>query len=201
MTDQTLNDIEPRDLALLQARIANPTASSRELSEILSEEYDISLSHNHVNNLLKEMQDDDMFRKTVVPRRTLFQHYLFRIGFHYPNFEEHWRDCYETLLNDAHVLMFFNADSKYRWQFITQFKSTEQMDKWVTEFSEKHGEVIDELTTTSIHNLHKFETDATILDDMLSETEEGKAYLEARGDLEDEAEADDSIIDTDTLVS
>ncbi|MDQ2052915.1 helix-turn-helix domain-containing protein [Natronolimnohabitans sp. A-GB9] len=174
------DDIKPRDIALLQARVANPTASSRELSDLLDEEYDIHLSHNHVNTLLREMQSDDLFRKTVIPRRTLFQHYIFRIGFHYPNFKENWEDCHEMLVEDPHVLMFFNADSKYRWQLITQFRTNEQMDNWVTAFFEEHGELIDEFETTSIHHLHKFKTDAAIFDDMLSETEEGRGYLENR---------------------
>lgn len=188
MDDNTLNDVKPRDIALLRVRIANPTASSRELSDILKEEYDISLSHNHVNTLLREMEQEDLFRRTVVPRRTLFQHYLFRIGFHYPNFKEHWEDCHRTLVEDPHVLMFFNADSKYRWQLITQFRTTDQMDEWVTGFFEEHGEIIDEFETTSVHNLHKFKTDAAIFDDMLSETEEGQQYLENRGDLDTESE-------------
>jgi len=179
MVDE-LSDVQPRDIALLQARVANPTASSRELRDILNEEYDIDLSHNHVNTLLRQMESDDLFRRTVVPRRTLFQHYIFRIGLHYPNFADHWEDCHETLVNDPHVLMFFNADSKYRWQLIAQFRSNDQMDEWITEFFEEHGEVIDDFETVSIHNLHKFKTDAAIFDDMLVETEEGREYLETR---------------------
>jgi len=183
MENKSLNEIEPRDVALLQVRIANPTASSRELSDILKEEYDISLSHNHVNTLLREMEEDDMFRRTVVPRRTLFQHYIFRIGFHYPNFKDQWEDCHRTLVEDPHVLMFFNSDGKYHWRLITQFRTTGQMDEWVTEFVEEHGEIISEFETTSVHNLHKFKTDAEIFDEMLSETAEGRQYLENRGDI------------------
>jgi len=178
MTDNALTDFDARDFILLQARIANPTASSRELSDILDETYGISLSHNHVNTLLREMETEGLFRKTVVPRRTLFKHYVFRIAFHYPNYKEHWEECYDTLVNDPHVLMFFNADDKYRWQLIAQFRSTEQMDEWVTEFFEEHGSVIDEFETTSVHNLHKFKTDAAIFDDLIAESEEGREYLE-----------------------
>lgn len=190
MDDTTeLVDIGPRDIALLQARIANPTASSRKLSDILGEEYGISLSHNRVNSLLREMEEKDLFRKTVVPRRSIFQHYLFRIGFHYPNFEDHWKECHETLTNDPHVLMFFNADSKYRWQLITQFQTTKKMDRWVTDFLEKHGKLIDSFDTTSIHNLYKFQTDAAIFDEILSGTEEGRKYLAERefldGDMDE----------------
>lgn len=185
-----LVDIGPRDIALLQARIANPTASSRKLSDILGEEYGISLSHNRVNSLLREMEQKDLFRKTVVPRRSIFRHYLFRIGFHYPNFKDHWEECHETLVNDPHVLMFFNADSKYRWQLITQFQTTQKMDRWVTEFLEEHGEIIDSFDTTSIHNLHKFKTDAAIFDEILSGTEKGREYLAGRELLDDDADTD-----------
>lgn len=190
MDDTTeLVDIGPRDIALLQARIANPTASSRELSDILGEEYDISLSHNRVNSLLREMEQKDLFRKTVVPRRSIFRHYLFRIGFHYPNFKDYWKDCHETLINDPHVLMFFNADSKYRWQLITQFQTTNKMDRWVTDFLEKHGEIIDSFDTTSIHTLHKFQTDAAIFDEILAGTEKGREYLAGREFLDGDMDA------------
>jgi hypothetical protein len=189
MDDTTeLIDIEPRDIALLQARIANPTASSRKLSEILREEYGISLSHNRINSLLKEMEQQDLFRKTVVPRRSIFQHYLFRIGFHYPNFKDNWKECHESLINDPHVLMFFNADSEYRWQLIAQFQTTEKMDGWVIEFLEEHGEIIDSFDTISIHDLHKFKTDAAIFDEILSETEEGREYLAEGEPLYDDAD-------------
>ena len=187
MDDATeLIDIEPRDIALLQARIANPTASSRKLSDILEGEYGISLSHNRINSLLREMEQKDLFRRTVIPRRSIFQHYLFRIGFHYPNFKDHWKECRETLIDDPHVLMFFNADSEYRWQLITQFQTTKKMDRWVTDFLEKHGEMIDSFDMTSIHNLHKFQTDAAIFDEILSGTEEGREYLEEREFLDDD---------------
>jgi hypothetical protein len=64
------------------------------------------------------------------------------------------------------------------------------MDEWVTSFFEDHGDVIDEFETTSVHNLHKFKTDAAIFDDLISETEEGREYLERRGDLDSEAGPD-----------
>lgn len=189
------DDIKPRDIALLQARAANPTASSRELSNLLNEEYGIHLSHNHVNTLLREMQSEDLFRKTVLPRRTLFNHYIFRIGFHYPNFKNNWKECREMLIEDPHVLMFFNADSEYRWQLITQFRTNEQMNDWVIAFFEEHGEMIDEFDTTSIHNLHKFSTDAEIFDDMLIETEEGRGYLANRTDHDTDDESTEEEID------
>jgi len=60
----------------------------------------------------------------------------------------------------------------------------------VTAFFEDHGEVIDEFETTSVHNLHKFKTDAAIFDDLIAETEEGQEYLERRGDLGPDGETD-----------
>ena len=190
MSDDLLDDTDARDLIILQTRIANPTASSRELSEILEEESGISLSHNRVNTLLREMETAGLFRRAAIPRRTLFEHYVFRIAFHYPSYRNHWEDCYDTLVEDPHVLMFFDADHSYRWQLITQFRGTEQMDEWVTAFFEDHGDVIDEFETTTVHNLHKFKTDAAIFDDLIAETEEGREYLERRDELDTETRAD-----------
>ena len=175
-------DVSPRDLAILKARVANPTASSRELSELLEDRYGIGLSHNRINEILRGLAEDGLFRETMIPDESLFQHYLFRIAFFYPNFEEHWEDCYYDLVEDPHVLMFFNADSHYHWQFIAQFRSNDQMERWVHDFFKRNGELIAQFHNTMLHNVHKFRTDAEIFDDILEESPEGREYL---------AEADD----------
>jgi hypothetical protein len=176
------DDVSPRDLAILKARVANPTASSRELSELLEIRYDISLSHNRINEILRGLAEDGLYRETVLPDESLFHHYLFRIAFFYPNFEEHWETCYYDLIEDPHVLMFFNADSHYHWQFIAQFRSNDEMERWVHEFFKRNGEVIAQFHNTMLHNVHKFQTDAQMFDDILEETPEGRQYLAAADD-------------------
>jgi len=172
------DDIAPRDIVILKARVANPTASTRELSEVLKEEYGISLSHNRINEILREMADEGVFRETILPDESIFRHYLFRIAFDFPNFEEHWEDCYWNLVEDPHILMFFNADSDYHWHAIAQFRTDEQMQRWVHDLFKEHGDLIGGFHNTMLHNVHKFRTDAAIFDDILDETEEGRRYLD-----------------------
>lgn len=190
MVEDDATDISPRDVVILKVRVAHPTASTRELSDILEAEYGISLSHNRINEILRELAGDGVFRETILPDQELFSHYLFRIAFHYPNFEEHWEECYWELVDDPHVLMFFNADSHYHWQLIAQFRRNDQMERWIHEFFKRHGELISQFHNTMLHNVHKFKTDAAVFDDLLRESAEGEAYLEAEQELA-EAGADD----------
>lgn len=172
-------DIDPRGIVILKTRVANPAASTRELSDILEREYDISLSHNRINEILREMADSGLYRDTMVPDENLFRHYLFRIAFYYPNFEDHWEECYWDLREDPHVLMFFNADSHYHWQVIAQFRKDEQQTRWVHDFFKRHGELIMQFHTTMLQTVHKFQTDASLFNDILRETEAGQQYLDA----------------------
>ncbi len=171
------DDIPPRDVAILKVRVENPTASTRELSVVLEEKYDISLSHNRINEILREMANSGVFRETIIPNRTIFSHYLFRMAFHYPNFADHWKDCHEDLVGDPHTMMFFNADSTFHWHVIMQFRSDGQMERWVHEFFKAHGDLLDQFDITKLHQVHKFGTEAEIFDDILLETEEGREFL------------------------
>ena len=177
MEDESFN-VSPRDIVILKARVDYPTASTRELSGILESEYGISLSHNRVNEILRKMSEEEVFRETILPNREMFRHYLFRIGFNFPNFDEHWRECYDALMDDPHVLMFFTADSNYHWHAIAQFRTDERMERWVHDFFKTHGDLISEFHNTMLHSVHKFQTEAAVFDDLLRETEEGRQYLE-----------------------
>ena len=184
----TAEDISPRDLTILKVRVANPTASTRELSAILEAEYDVSLSHNRINEILRELAEAEVFRETIIPNEGLFNHYLFRIAFFHPNFAEYWEDCYWSLVDDPHVMMFFNADSDYHWHVLAQFRRHEQMERWVHGFFKEHGKLISGFHNTSLHGVHKFHTDAAIFDDILAETEEGRKYLESHAQAASEAD-------------
>lgn len=171
------DDISARDLIILKVRVANPTVPIRKLKEILEETYGIELSHNRINEILHSMADEGIYRETILPDQTLFQHYLFRIAFHYPNFEENWRSCYQYLVDDPHVIIFFNADTQFQWHVIAQFRTDERMERWVHEFFKDHGDLIEQFHNTMLHTVHKFRTDAEIFDDILREDEEGERYL------------------------
>lgn len=178
MTDESSFDVSPRDIVILKVRVDYPTASTRELSRILESEYGVTLSHNRINEILRTMSEEGVFRETILPNREIFHHYLFRIGFNFPNFDENWRECYDALVTDPHVLMFFTADSDYHWHLISQFRTNGQMERWVHEFFKTHGDLIAEFHNTMLHSVHKFQTEAAIFDDILAETEEGRRYLE-----------------------
>lgn len=181
----TDESVSPRNIVILKVRVANPTASTRELSDILDAEYGIELSHNRISEILREMAEDELYRETVIPDQRIFNHYLFRLSFYYPNFADQWEDCYWALRDDPHVLMFFNADSAYHWQFITQFRSNDRMQRWIHEFFKEFGEFILGFHNTVLHQVHKFQTDAEVFDEMLKETDEGREYLAAGGDDQD----------------
>ncbi|AHG02177.1 hypothetical protein HALLA_19960 (plasmid) [Halostagnicola larsenii XH-48] len=178
MVDDDSFDVSPRDIVILKARVDNPTASTRKLSQVLESEYGITLSHNRINEILRTMSEEEIFRETILPNREIFRHYQFRIAFNFPNFEDNWRSCYEDLMNDPHILVFFTADSNYHWHCISQFRTNDQMERWVHEFFKTHGELISEFHNTMLHSVHKFQTEAAIFDDILAETEEGRKYLE-----------------------
>jgi len=182
MSEYSAADIPPRDVLILKLRVDNPTASTRELSRILETEYDVSLSHNRINEILREMADSGVFRETVVPDEDIFRFCLFRFEFNYPNFADQWEECYWDLVDDPHVFMFFNADSRYHWQLVMQFRSIDQMGRWIHEFFKYHGDLISGFHNTMLHRVHKFQTDAAVFDDILRETEEGREYLENNTD-------------------
>lgn len=171
-------DLSARDVVILKTRIEHPTASVRKLRDILEERYDISLSHNRVNEILREMEAESVFRKTVIQNENLFEYYLFRIAFHYPNFEQRWEECYWDLVEDPHVMMFFNADGYYRWQLIVQFTDSEQSEQWLHDFFKRHGSLIAQFDNTKLPSVHKFRTDADVFDELLRQTEQGRKYLD-----------------------
>ncbi len=169
--------LSPRETAILQVRVANPSASSRTLSRILDETYDITLSHNRINEILRTLEQRGVFRETILPNRELFDHYLFRIAFHLPNFADRWEETYAFLAEDPHVLMFFTADSDYAWQVVAQFRRRERMERWIHDFFREYGDLVDRFHNTMLHDVHTFRTDAGVFDEMLEETEQGRRYL------------------------
>ncbi len=180
-------DISPRDVAILKARLKYPGASVRELTDILDSEYGISLSHNRVNDILREIRDRNLYDDIALLNKDLLNYHLFRIAFHYPSFEERWEDCYTDLVNDPHVVMFFNADDYHQWQFIGQFRDNDRSEEWKHEFFTEHGDLIAQFDKTALPSIHKFQFDAAVLDDVLRETAEGREYLETATDVDQQS--------------
>lgn len=160
-------DLSPRDVAILKARVKYPDKPVSEIRDILESEFDISLSHNRVNEILNEMRDDGVFSMQAIPNRNIFEYYLFQVAFHYSNFDENWERCYKTLLDDPHVVMFCSADDYHEWQFVAQFASPEQSEEWRHEFVKEYGDFIAQVDKTAFPTVHKFETTAAVFDDLL----------------------------------
>lgn len=186
-----IDDISPRDVVILKVRLEHPTASVRVLRDILDETYGIDLSHNRVNDILRELSDQNVFREVALLNEKFFEYHLFQIAFHYPNFEDRWEDCYDDLMEDSHVLMFFNADDYHQWQFIARFRKNENKEEWKRNFFKKHGDLIAQFDSSSLPEVHKFRDDMEVLEHFLRETEEGQAYLHERARQTEETGADE----------
>ena len=160
-------DLSPRDAAILKARVKYPEKPVSKLRDILEEEFDISLSHNRVNEILNEMRDEDVFSMRAIPNQNIFDFYLFQVAFHYSNFDENWERCYKKLLDDPHVMLFCSADDYHEWQFVAQFASPEQSEAWRHEFVREYGDFIAQVDKTAFPTVHKFETAAAVFNDLL----------------------------------
>ena len=169
-------DLSPRDVAILKARVKYPEKPVSKLRDILEEEFDISLSHNRVNEILNEMRAEDVFSMRAIPNRNIFEYYLFQVAFHYSNFDENWERCYKKLLDDPHVMLFCSADDYHEWQFVAQFASPEQSEEWRHEFVKEYGDFIAQVDKTAFPTVHKFETAAAVFDDLLRDMG-GEEYL------------------------
>jgi len=170
-------DLSSRDAAILKARVKYPDKPASKLRDILEEEFDISLSHNRVNEILNEMREEGVFSMRAVPNQTIFEYYLFQVAFHYSNFDENWERCYKRLLDDPHVMLFCSADDYHEWQFVAQFASPEQSEAWRHEFVREYGDFIAQIDKTAFPTVHKFETAAAVFDDLLREMG-GQEYIE-----------------------
>lgn len=181
---EIFEDITPRNLIILKTRSSNPKASSRELSEILERKYGISLSHNRVNEILRELKEKGVFRENIIFHEDFFNYYHLKIAFNYSNYGDKWEDCYNDLMEDPHIHAFFNADSAFPWQCIALFRSQEKFQEWTHEFFKEHGDLINKFDATTLHKLHKFGNDSDILDEIISESKEGENYLKFNKDKE-----------------
>lgn len=171
-------ELSPRDVVILKARLAYPDASVREIRDRLEGEYDISLSHNRVNEILREMRDEELFKQPVLPDESFLEYYRCELSFEYANFEDNWEACYDTLLADPHVVTFFEAVGTHHWELTTAFLSDGQAQSWFHDLFAEYGDLIDEFERVKLPTVHKNRVDAGILDDLLAATDEGQEYLD-----------------------
>ena len=185
-------NLSTRDAAILKARVKYPEKPVSELRDILEEEFDISLSHNRVNEILNEMQDQGVFSMQAVPNVNIFEYYLFQISFHYSNFDENWEECYKRLLDDPHVVLFCSADDYHEWQFVAQFASPEYSEEWRHSFVKEYGDFIAQIDKTAFPTVHKFESAAAVFDELLLDMG-GEEYVGSPDEKQEDSQGIDRI--------
>jgi DNA-binding Lrp family transcriptional regulator len=162
-------EFKERDVLVLKELSRDPQLSSRDLADILEEKYDIDVSHVTVSESIRGMREHGVFREAIIPNEEYFIFGLFEFKFDPTNFEEGWREAMETIRTSPNTLFYFLSDGEYQWKSVMMFASREAESKWIHEFYKQHGEVVDNLRNSVIHNVLKFRTDPEILDSLHSE--------------------------------
>lgn len=149
-------EFKDRDIAILQERARNPQISSRQLADILNEEYAIDVSHVTVSESIRKMREVGVYREAIVPNEEYYHFSLFEFQLNGTNFAEGWRDALEYIRNDKHTLFYFLTDGEYQWKSIMMFSDAETESKLIHEFYKKHGKVISNLSNSVATNVLKF---------------------------------------------
>ncbi|WP_290811373.1 Lrp/AsnC family transcriptional regulator [Halovivax sp.] len=172
MDDEAPNwEFKERDVAILTELADDPQLSSRELTEVLAEDYDIDVSHVTVSQSIRRMRDEGVFREAIVPNEEYYYFALFEFKFNPEHFEEGWRPAMEHIRDDENTLFFFLSDGEYQWKSIMMFRDREDVSKWIHGFYKEHGAVVDNLRNSVVHNVLKFRTDPRIFAELHDDEE------------------------------
>lgn len=153
-----------RDLAILRELARDPQLSSRDLAEILEEEYGIDVSHVTVSESIRTMRSAGVFRETIIPNETYYTFSMFEFKFNPEHFAESWRPAFEAIRNDKHTLFYFLSDGEYPWKSIMMFPSQDAESRWIHEFYKHHGDVIENVRISMMTKVFKFGTDPAVFD-------------------------------------
>jgi len=152
-------DFKERDVLILRELSDDPQLSSRELAELLEEKHDISVSHVTVSESIRKMRQHGVFREAIVPNEEYFNFALFEFKFNPEHFEDGWREAMATIRDDRHSLFYFLSDGEYQWKSVMMFQSRKAESRWIHEFYKDHGNVVQNIRNSVIHNVLKFRTD------------------------------------------
>ncbi|RQH01285.1 Lrp/AsnC family transcriptional regulator [Natrarchaeobius oligotrophus] len=166
MTDAPNWTFKDRDIAILCELSNDPQLSSRELTDVLEERYDIDVSHVTVSESIRRMRDEGVFREAIVPNEEYYTFALFEFKFNPENFADDWREAMEHVRDDKHTLFFFLSDGEYQWKSVMMFRNTEQISRWIHDCYKTHGSVIANIRSSAVHNVLKFRTDPQIYEDL-----------------------------------
>ncbi|WP_418282048.1 winged helix-turn-helix domain-containing protein [Halorubrum sp. DTA98] len=162
-------EFKQRDFKILRELASDPQISSRELATILEEKYDIDVSHVTVSETIRQMRQENVFREAILPNENYYNFALFEFKFCPKNFDDHWEEAMEYIMDDKHTLMYFISNGEYQWKTIMMFRTRQAESKWIHEFYKKHGQVVSNVRNSVVHNLLKFRTDPEIFE-LLDET-------------------------------
>ena len=156
-------EFKERDVLVLRELSRDPQLSSRDLARILEEKYDIDVSHVTVSESIRGMREEGVFREAIIPNEEYFSFALFEFKFNPENFEEGWRPAMEFIRDSPNTLFYFLSDGEYQWKAVMMFATRQAQSRWIHEFYKHHGEVVDNLRNSIVHNVLKFRTDPEIL--------------------------------------
>jgi len=166
MTDEPDWEFKRRDVLVLRELSRDPQLSSRDLSRILEEKYDIAVSHVTVSESIRGMREEGVFREAVIPNEEYFIFGLFEFRFNTERFEEGWRDAMEYIRDSPNTLFYFLSDGEYQWKAVMMFPDRASESRWIHECYKTHGGVIDNIRNSVVHNVLKFRTDPELLDSL-----------------------------------
>jgi hypothetical protein len=165
-------EFKRRDVLVLRELSRNPQLSSRDLSRILEEKYDITVSHVTVSESIRGMRERGVFREAVIPNEEYFIFALFEFRFNTERFADGWRDAMEYVRDSPNTLFFFLSDGEYQWKSVMMFPDRTSESRWIHECYKAHGGVIENIRNSVVHNVLKFRTDPELLDS-LHDAEDG----------------------------
>jgi DNA-binding Lrp family transcriptional regulator len=150
--------LSERDIVILRVLSKDPQRSARELRDILDEEHDIDVSHVTVSESIRTMREDGVFREAILPNEEYYSFAFLEFKFDPGNFSEGWRDAMQHIRQDEHTLFYFLSDGEYQWKSVMMFPDGETHSRWIHEFYKDHGDVVQSVRNSVIHNVLKFDT-------------------------------------------
>jgi DNA-binding Lrp family transcriptional regulator len=157
-------EFDRRDICILKELSKDPQLSSRKLSDRLVENYGIDVSHVTVSESVRQMREEGVFRDAILVNEAYFNFSLLEFKFDPSEFAEHWREAMAYIRDDEHTLFYSLSNGSYQWKSIMMFATREAESRWLHKFYKAHGEVVDNVRTTSLHNVIKFRTDPELFD-------------------------------------
>lgn len=167
MTDDTPEwEFTERDVVILRELARDPQVSSRQLTDILAENYGIDVSHVTVSESIRRMREEGVFREAIIPNEDFFIFGLFEFKFNPEHFAEEWRAAMEYIRDSPNTLFYFLSDGEYQWKTVMMFPTRKAQSRWIHEFYKEHGSVISNLRNSAVTNVLKFGTDPELLESL-----------------------------------